>query len=127
MKELFKKYPDLFNWIVEYRKEYPKAPIYPIEFGIECNKGWYWLLDNLMESITTYCKNNNKNFPKVVQIKEKFGGLRFYADDTDSKIDGMIWFAEYLSYNICENCGSTDNVEQTEGGWISTLCSNCIK
>lgn len=127
MNKLLKKYPKLFDWIKLYREEYPNAPIYPIEFGIECGKGWYWLLDNLMDSITSYCKNNNKEFPKVVQIKEKFGGLRFYANDTDSNIDGMIWFAEDLSYNICENCGSTDNVEQTKGGWISTLCETCKK
>ncbi|MEK6883375.1 MAG: hypothetical protein AABY22_27350, partial [Nanoarchaeota archaeon] len=36
----------------------------------------------------------------------------------------MIRLAENMSYNICEQCGSTDNVGQTKG-WIYTLCGLC--
>ena len=62
----------------------------------------------------------------VTQIKEKFGGLRFYTNGHDDLVGGMIWLAEHMSYNICEHCGSTKNVSQTKG-WITTLCEDCMK
>ena len=63
---------------------------------------------------------------EAVRIKEKFGGLRFYYSGGDSIIEGAIDFAEFLSYRICEKCGSTNNVTQTKG-WITSLCENCMK
>lgn len=118
-KELIKLYPEFF----EYLKEY-KGPIMPIEFGFEIGDGWYWLLSNLMEEIYNYCKNNKIDFPHITQIKEKFGGLNFYYTGGDELIHGMVWFAEHLSYKICETCGTTENVFQTEG-WIRTTCKSC--
>jgi len=58
------------------------------------------------------------------QIKEKFGGLRFYFHGGDSKISGMVWLAETLCDNTCEICGSTKNVGRTKG-WITTICEEC--
>jgi hypothetical protein len=37
---------------------------------------------------------------KIAQVKTKFGGLRFYLDDGDDNIYGMIHFAEYLCSKI---------------------------
>ena len=62
----------------------------------------------------------------ATQVKEKFSGLRFYYDGGDEKIDGMVWLAEHMSYYICEDCGSTENIGQTKG-WITTLCEDCSK
>jgi len=118
---LIEKYPKFF----EYLKDL-KGPIMPIVFGFECGNGWYWLLSNLMETIYSYCENNEKEIPNITQIKEKYGGLRFYYEGGDDKIDGMVWLAEHLSYEICETCGTTENVHQTEG-WIYTICDNCKK
>ena len=61
----------------------------------------------------------------LTQVKEKYGGLSFYYNGGDDTIYGMVRFAEELSYHICENCGSTTNVSQTEG-WIKTLCDKCM-
>ena len=61
----------------------------------------------------------------ITQIKEKFGGLRFYYDGGDDTIDGMVCLAESLSYRICEECGTTINVGQTQG-WIVTCCKPCF-
>lgn len=33
---------------------------------------------------------------KIAQVKTKFGGLRFYVDNADEYVYGMIQFAEYL-------------------------------
>jgi len=56
----------------------------------------------------------------AVQVKEKFGTLRFYCDGGDDAIQGMISLAESMSARLCEECG---NRAQTRGGsWIRTLC-----
>ncbi len=57
---------------------------------------------------------------KVQQIKEKFGGLRFYVHGGDDAVHGMIHLAEKISYKICEECG--DRGERRSGSWIRTLC-----
>lgn len=62
---------------------------------------------------------------EAVQVKEKFGGLRFYYDGGDELIAGMVSFAEHMSYSTCEYCGSTNKVTQTSG-WITSLCSKCM-
>jgi hypothetical protein len=66
--------------------------------------------------------------PQVVasQVKEKFGGLRFYHNGGDDYIDGMISLAEHLSSRICEVCGKmNEEVVCTGRGWISTRCMDC--
>ena len=56
----------------------------------------------------------------AVQVKEKFGGLRFYYQGGDDKIDGMVRMAESWAAHSCEECGAPG----TSGGkgWIKTLC-----
>ena len=56
----------------------------------------------------------------VDQVKEKFGGLRFYYTGGDDKIRGMVGMAESLSAITCEECGAPG--DQRQGGWIRTLC-----
>jgi hypothetical protein len=98
-------------------------------WGITCGDGWYFLLDQLCDSIQSYIDNNKHLKIKqleATQVKEKFGGLRFYHNNSNEKLDGMIMLAECMSYSICELCGSTDDtVKQTEKGWIHTLCESC--
>lgn len=67
-------------------------------------------------------------YPQVIasQVKEKYGGLRFYVGAASSVQHGVISFAESLSYHICEMCGSTKNIGHTTG-WITTLCEDCGK
>lgn len=56
----------------------------------------------------------------AIQVKEKFGGLRFYFSGGDDFIDGVVALAESMSYRTCEVCGApgTSNSE----GYIQTLC-----
>lgn len=58
----------------------------------------------------------------VQQIKEKFGGLRFYYDGGDQQIHGMVRMAEIWASNTCETCGNK-GVSRT-GGWVRTLCDH---
>ncbi len=115
-------------------------------WGFEHGDGWYWLIDNLCASIQGYCDSRNEGVKirnearedgarlhppeeemqvEAVQVKEKFGSLRFYISGGDDHVYGMIWLAEVMSNTICEQCGSTKEVSQTKSGWIHTLCKDC--
>jgi hypothetical protein len=60
--------------------------------------------------------------PQVVasQVKEKYGGLRFYYSGGDEVIDAYVHFAEMLSERTCEVCGAPG--KSRDGGWIVTRC-----
>ena len=57
---------------------------------------------------------------RIDQIKEKFGGLRFYYEGGDDQIQGMVRMAELWAGNTCETCG--DKGKRRQGGWMRTLC-----
>lgn len=60
------------------------------------------------------------DYIRVAQIKEKFGGLRFYYDGGDDYISGLVTMAESWAGRTCETCG--ERGKQRGGGWIRTLC-----
>jgi hypothetical protein len=93
--------------------------------GFACGEGWWPILTNLCANIQHHLDWKNKSsevVPQVTveQIKEKFGGLRFYYQGGDDTIRGMVTIAEAWAGNTCETCGSPG----TSGGkgWIKTLC-----
>lgn len=61
--------------------------------------------------------------PQVVarQIKEKFGGLRFYYDGGDDVVHGAVMMAEAWANVTCDQCGERGESNNT-GGWIATRC-----
>ena len=58
--------------------------------------------------------------PVAVQVKEKFGGLRFYVQAATDKHYQYISFAESMSYRTCESCGAAGKTYTD--GWHTTLC-----
>ena len=69
------------------------------------------------------CVDYDKVYPpavKIDQIKEKFGGLRFYISGGDEQVRGMIHMAEYLCSKTCEVTGNA-GVLCVRGGWYKTL------
>lgn len=118
-KELYKKYPKLFRQKDLSMQETCMC------WGIETGTGWYWLLYNLCSCIQDYIDANDKPQVEVVQVKEKFGALRYYINNGDDYIYGMISLAESLSYRMCENCGSMVDIVHTSG-WIKTTCKACL-
>lgn len=60
--------------------------------------------------------------PQVIveQIKEKFGGLRFYYQGGDDHTSGVIDMAESWAGKSCETCGAFGT--KRTGGWMRTLC-----
>ena len=102
---------------------------YPIElFGVECGKGWYDLLTPIIEYVEEYNKDTEEdNQIKFLQIKEKWGGLRVYTNFGTRELFDLIDKAEEESYNVCEFCGSREEVGMTLSGWNSTTCLDCVK
>lgn len=100
----------------------------PIElFGVECGKGWHKLIEPLILYINEYNKNKSKEEQiQILQIKEKFGELRFYTNFGTEELHKMIEEAEEKSYNVCETCGAEKYVGSTTQGWITTICIDCL-
>ena len=68
----------------------------PIElFGIECGKGWYKLIEPIIKYIEEYNQDKKEEDKiKIIQIKEKFGELRFYTNFGTEELHKMIEEAE---------------------------------
>lgn len=97
-------------------------------FGIECGNGWRKLISPIINKISEEnTKRNDEDKIIICQIKEKFGGLRFYVVNSTDEIKEMINKAEEESFKLCEICGSTKDVGMlNNNGWIKTICKNCF-
>jgi len=116
--QLFKKYPTLFPGGKNVNMKESLMC-----FGFECGDGWYNLIDKLCSDILK-CEGGKD--VTVEQVKEKFGGLRFYTGPANSKIFDLIHKAEEKSFKICEECGAKGELEEIRG-WYTTLCKKCKK
>jgi hypothetical protein len=61
----------------------------------------------------------------AVQVKEKFGTLRFYYDGGDDYVRGMVTLADNLSEVTCEVCGAPGKIR--DKGWVSVRCDEHVK
>lgn len=109
--------------------------------GFDIAPGWWPIVEKLCKTIQEYIDHRERTrsvllngnpygvvIPDsidqvtVAQIKEKFGGLRFYYDGGDDKICGMVSMAERWAGSTCQECGQPG--ELRTGGWIRTLCDH---
>jgi len=60
---------------------------------------------------------------QLCEIKEKFGGLRFYVGKSSNAVDARIGQAEQESVVTCESCGSPGRLRFD--GWIKAMCDKC--
>ena len=116
---LCKEYPKIFK----DRHEDMKKTL--MCWGFACDDGWYPLIDTLCALLMWDGSGKPvENPPVAIQVKEKFGGLRFYVGGATDQQHNFIMFAEVLSFKICETCGTMADVFQTKG-WIRTTCQKC--
>ena len=78
--------------------------------------GWYPLIKNLIDELIRLGWDK-----QVTQVKEKFGGLRFYINGGSNEIYNKITEAEKLSHETCELCGKKGEL-RTKIRWFTTLC-----
>ena len=90
-------------------------------FGFGCGDGWYNIIYKLSEGIVALDKK-----VEATQVKEKFGGLRFYVSPTKAEVFDLINEAEEQSYKICEECGEKGKLRE-ELPWMLTLCNKHYK
>jgi hypothetical protein len=93
--------------------------------GFAVGTGWWPILETLCANIQSHIdwrvkQGNEIAQVEVEQIKEKFGGLRFYYSGGDDEISGMVRMAEAWADIACEECGAAGT--RRSGGWIRTLC-----
>ena len=81
-----------------------------------CGSGWNLIIKSLIEDLITLGWDK-----QICQIKEKFGGLRFYINDGSDEIYKRISEAEEQSYNTCEVTGKPGKL-RNDIGWWTTLC-----
>jgi len=87
-----------------------------MSWGFACGDGWYPLLDSISLLVSAQCPEM-----KAVQVKEKFGSLRFYYVGGDSYCRGVVSMAGTLSGTICEVCGAVGLLGLVNG-WVSCRC-----
>lgn len=93
---------------------------------IEWAKKWNYKVNDPDHEWTAFVERKEREIPEpveqvvAIQVKEKFGGLRFYYNGGDDFVQGVVHMAESMSYDTCEVCGAPG--KPTRGGWIRTLC-----
>ena len=121
-KELHEKFPRLF------------APAFDVSIG----KGWLptvLLLSEGIEGLVNQLPESERAQYTVAQVKEKFGGLRYYMSAETKEMSELISMAEEECWRTCEDCGAEgsryvlgENDDRTGGGgWIRTLCADCAE
>lgn len=86
--------------------------------------GWMPLIFDLHQQLIHF-----DSFYVIYQIKEKFGGLRYYAEPVDQKYSqsfiSIIGEAEAKSLSACEICSKFAQTKKTNLIY-RTLCDNCV-
>jgi len=124
-QELAETYPEMYNlYNADVESIDGLAPPIAV-YGFSIGNGWHNLLKSLSETL-----DRRDVEIEVHQVKEKFGGLRFYhggvkSDDESESYTaiGAIQQAEEMSRYICESCG--ESAETRTEGWMRTLCDDC--
>jgi hypothetical protein len=62
---------------------------------------------------------------RVMQVKNKFGGLRFYIEAGSPATHVLIELAETASFGICDQCGEPG--EPRGESWVATRCERHTK
>lgn len=77
--------------------------------------GWAPFIHRIFDKMDTI-----KGSVKIIQVKEKFAGLRVYTDYSNAELDKVINEAERESFKVCETCGRPGKVRGK--GWYYTAC-----
>lgn len=121
-KEILNEYPFIYR---PTDKGYDPFSL----FGFEIGNGWNNLILDIFDKI------KELDYPislHILQIKEKFGELRFYyavQDSTDKQfedIQKIINEAEEKSTTTCEICGKEGYIDY-DVYWLSCWCDECRK
>ena len=129
-KKLCERYPFL-----KYRSEWSGEDIagydYDFTYLDDMPSGWKKAFGIKMceELRDILIKGNYLDEYRVVQVKEKFGALRWYDNGVPRAISDeyLAWLSKYenLSEHTCIVCGEPGPIRTA--GWISPYCDKCYK
>ena len=120
-KKLVEAYPILYRQVGGDPKETCMC------FGFECGDGWFDIINEVsakLEEVNKAVKDGDYHIT-ALQVKEKFGSLRFYVGGANAEQYLWIEEAEMKSETTCESCGKPG--EARGGRWVQTLCDECHK
>lgn len=101
-------------------EKYPRMFTRPYG-GMSIGPGWFKIIESLLSNIRRHTDWKKDCIPvTIIQIKEKFGGLRFYYSGGDDTVRGLVKMAESWASTACEECGEPGTLRS--GGWVRTLC-----
>lgn len=128
-KYLCKRYPFVIprnRWTdkipKDYKYDYTELYYFP--------KGWFKAFGfNMLEEIRDdLIKYHYLNDFRICEIKEKYGGLRFYFGPIpiESKVSKIVSKYEDMSFDYCERCGRPTTTKEV-GHMVWTICDDCKK
>lgn len=88
--------------------KYPLVYAKPIRCGAYFPDEWLPIIEELSQKISDELAINPIEDFSVDQIKEKFGGLRFYVSGSNEKIDSFISEAELKVYELEKKLNQKD-------------------
>jgi hypothetical protein len=95
-----------------------------IEF--QCGVGWAALIDGVFTTAGEVLSGTGQQL-RVLQIKQKLGGLRIAVDDLPpdamTAVSRAMQEAEFLSFATCETCGGRGRLMVDRLGWWATRCA----
>jgi len=142
MKEVLDEYEkarrDIYTPLVERVPKERHDQIFI--FFISCGTGWKDIVFKLVEDLDKiwagYKKKSGKEAWRLLQVKEKFGGLSFYpalpeegTGDAKARKEqsyAAIDFAETQAWKTCERCGKPGHTTSVHYQ-IATVCDPCEK
>jgi hypothetical protein len=92
-------------------------------YGFETPDGWDDIMRRLSATLSNIVTADQLDI-NVVQVKEKFGGLRFYYERKTgdcTRFNSAIEAAERECYRTCCVCGKPGAVHN-ERGWLAVVC-----
>lgn len=107
---------------IDIPEKYPK--MFAQCFDFSTGPGWDSILDELCQKLQEISDTHGEQIT-VNQVKEKFGSLRFYVNNSISAQDKLIDAAETACDQTCEVCGEPGSARNTS--WIKTLCDQHAK
>ncbi len=121
-QKLYSDFPNL------YRGKDKSPEESPMSFGFQCSDGWFSLIWKLSSDIEKNAAREgidpqSGKWPEAVQVKQKFGALRFYLDNSTEELARLISEAAEESGKICEICGNPGVLISDSRRYVRTLCS----
>ena len=117
--------------VEKIRADFPK--IFTRKRNFECGNGWFDLIYKLCLDLEAECTRLGKTddeWIEAVQVKQKFGQLRFYycVSGDDGNLNELTLLAMDKSAEICETCGLKGEMrDDDDDDYYQVCCDVCHK